>query len=72
MPKEEIIHPAMYAKQFVNHWILKKYKLVNLLYDRMLIVTYKLNSSGKNLVSRVNEKKLVIKSNLIHCLVVRK
>ena len=70
MPKEEIIHPAMYAKQFANHWILKPYKLGNLLYDRMLIVTYKLNSSGKTLASGVNKNKLVIKSNLSHYLVV--
>ena len=50
----------MYAKQSTNLWILKQYKLGNLLYNRMLIVRYKLNSSGKTLASKVNKNKLVI------------
>ena len=60
MPYEDIIHPGVYAKKSANHWILKQYKLGNILYDRMLIIKYKLNSSCKTLASEFNKKKLVI------------
>ena len=70
IPKEDIIQPSMYAKQSSNRCILKQYKLGNLLYNQMLIFRYKLNSSYKTLACGVNKNKLVIKSNLNHCLVV--
>ena len=60
LPLEDIIHPTVYAKQSTNRWILKQYKLGNILYDRMLIIRYKLYSSGKTLASGVNKNKLVI------------